>query len=493
MSSTNGPDTIYLTKGKNLSYNLNGKGGKDTLVLYGKRSDWGIQFNYERGKKPSFLLTLNHTRAQSVSQIKSGYSWLDVSNFEVLKFEDKTYDLTKKIKIYQNKNPAPDGASRSLASNINSRYWYGLGFQDIGLTFITNSTIRLSKHNDNIFINKAGEAGAPAFVKSSIYTGGGDDVFTVNSYHLGVSESKIFTGSGNDKVNVTINKQSPDGSKTSTFYYTYAASSIDLGQGHDEINDGFSYKSSFDGGTGYDSVTFTGNKSDYVFKTEGEYGDKDFKVEIVYKKQWITNYGQVLSSYTDSQFLNLGKSTYYNFERFIFKDETIYYGKKTRLGRKSLKASQEFPDILILGASRSNGTGNNSANKITGNRNRNSLYGKGGNDTIIGEGGNDKLYGGNGNDKLYGGNGNDLLFGGTGKDRLTGGKGKDIFRISRGAGYDIINDFSDGEDRIHFTSGTSRLKIVSKAGDALIYDGDDLLAKVMEAAGVIQKDGQYLI
>jgi serralysin len=65
-----------------------------------------------------------------------------------------------------------------------------------------------------------------------------------------------------------------------------------------------------------------------------------------------------------------------------------------------------------------------------------------GKDTIYGNGFNNNLRGNAGDDVLSGGTGNDILQGGSGNDTLTGGFGFDKFVINRGAGRDIIKDFS---------------------------------------------------
>jgi len=83
---------------------------------------------------------------------------------------------------------------------------------------------------------------------------------------------------------------------------------------------------------------------------------------------------------------------------------------------------------------------------ITGNGLDNRLYG---NDD------NNVLSGGDGADILGGLGGNDHLIGGAGRDLLTGGAGNDVFVYqsisdsgTSGASRDIINDFTQGEDRI---------------------------------------------
>ncbi|MBE8965131.1 calcium-binding protein [Nostocales cyanobacterium LEGE 12452] len=70
--------------------------------------------------------------------------------------------------------------------------------------------------------------------------------------------------------------------------------------------------------------------------------------------------------------------------------------------------------------------------------------------TLTGGDGNDSLFGNSGNDTLFGGAGDDLLTGGIGRDVLTGGTGRDNFDLisSRTGGYDLIGDFTLGDDTV---------------------------------------------
>ena len=86
-------------------------------------------------------------------------------------------------------------------------------------------------------------------------------------------------------------------------------------------------------------------------------------------------------------------------------------------------------DLLLLGNSNINGTGNGLANTITGNR------------------GNNVLSGGNGNDVLAGGEGADTLIGGDGNDTMSGQVGDDTYVVAQpgdtviegsGAGIDLV-------------------------------------------------------
>ena len=123
---------------------------------------------------------------------------------------------------------------------------------------------------------------------------------------------------------------------------------------------------------------------------------------------------------------------------------------------------------------------------------------KDGLDTLIGienissGSGNDKVYGSKGSNILNGGNGNDLLVGGLGNDKLIGGKGKDIFKLSKGKGYDLIQDFKNKQDKI-FIGSSKNLKLKNKGKDVFIYQGKDLLAKVKKAKGLLSKKGKYLV
>ncbi len=96
--------------------------------------------------------------------------------------------------------------------------------------------------------------------------------------------------------------------------------------------------------------------------------------------------------------------------------------------------------------------GNAANNSIKSGKGSDKLYGGAGNDTLYGGASDDVLYGGSDNDKLYGEAGNDTLRGGTGKNSLKGGAGKDVFVYE--GGKDYIADFTTGEDKIQFLSGS---------------------------------------
>jgi len=113
------------------------------------------------------------------------------------------------------------------------------------------------------------------------------------------------------------------------------------------------------------------------------------------------------------------------------------------------------------------------------------MFGGGGVDLLVGDGGRDRLFGGQGNDIINGGGGIDIIRGGDGSDIMTGGTGADRF-VFIGDGpdplqsfsneFDIITDFTLGEDRIFLkglttASGFGDLEIEAEGAGAVIFVG----------------------
>ena len=113
-------------------------------------------------------------------------------------------------------------------------------------------------------------------------------------------------------------------------------------------------------------------------------------------------------------------------------------------------------------------------------------------ENAIGSKFNDQIIGNSAKNTINGGFGNDLLVGGKGNDKLIGGSGKDIFKLSKGKGYDLIQDFKNKQDKI-FIGSMKKIKLKNKGKDVFIYQGKDLLAKVKKAKGLLSKNGKYLV
>ena len=137
--------------------------------------------------------------------------------------------------------------------------------------------------------------------------------------------------------------------------------------------------------------------------------------------------------------------------------------------------------------------GNQKNNTIRGSKKDDAIIGHQGKDKLIGRGGDDVLDGGLGRDKLQGGSGDDELIGGVGKDKLWGQSGQDRFLLSRGRGYDIIADFESRNDLIQLPASVSDVQIQSRRGDALIYDDNDLLARIKGAADTLSMNGNMVM
>jgi Ca2+-binding RTX toxin-like protein len=152
------------------------------------------------------------------------------------------------------------------------------------------------------------------------------------------------------------------------------------------------------------------------------------------------------------------------------------------------------PFVLATGT-----TGGNGSGIISGTDKSDVLDGRGGDDWLYGDGGKDQLLGGTGNDHLFGGagrdaldgqDGDDVLDGGAGNDTLIGGAGRDVFVVTPaadhdhdalhfgalldsdgvGAGHDVIEDFTRGEDRIDLSAFHTNLRELT-ADDRHVHDG----------------------
>lgn len=75
-----------------------------------------------------------------------------------------------------------------------------------------------------------------------------------------------------------------------------------------------------------------------------------------------------------------------------------------------------------------------------------------GDDIVQGDAGNDRLRGNDGEDDLYGGQGKDTLRGDAGDDVLFGGNGADVFQFGSDGGDDIVQDWTNGQDRLDLTA-----------------------------------------
>ncbi|MEG4578342.1 FG-GAP-like repeat-containing protein [Microcoleus sp. MON1_C5] len=136
---------------------------------------------------------------------------------------------------------------------------------------------------------------------------------------------------------------------------------------------------------------------------------------------------------------------------------------------------------------------------LFGNQGSDTICGGEGNDFISGNEqagilggceGNDTIYGGEDNDTLTGCQGDDILYGELGSDSLIGGSGNDIFALKAGQGFDIIADFTSGQDLIGLSGGLSfsQLAITQNTQGTLIKNvltGEELGVMIGVSANAI--------
>ena len=144
-------------------------------------------------------------------------------------------------------------------------------------------------------------------------------------------------------------------------------------------------------------------------------------------------------------------------------------------GNDEIRGNQDA-DVIFGGDGFDTLRGSRGDDWLQGNKNGDTLNGGTGNDEVRGGNGFDNIRGARQNDTLVGGKGADTLNGGVGNDLLTGGENSDVFvfdqsggtigsfidpgsQISGGSGFDMIADFTVGEDLIRVTSSVNGLNL----------------------------------
>ncbi|MEG3934322.1 Ig-like domain-containing protein, partial [Microcoleus sp. T3_B1] len=155
-------------------------------------------------------------------------------------------------------------------------------------------------------------------------------------------------------------------------------------------------------------------------------------------------------------------------------------------------------DILLGSQGDDNLFGQQGSDTICGGEGNDLINGDEGADILGGCAGNDTMHGGADNDTLTGGKGNDLLDGGMGNDSLIGGSGNDIFALTTGEGFDIIADFTVGQDLIGLSGGLSfgQLEITQNTQGTIIKNlltGEQLGVMVGVSADAITSANFMLV
>ncbi|WP_445247359.1 FG-GAP-like repeat-containing protein, partial [Microcoleus sp. OTE_8_concoct_300] len=164
-------------------------------------------------------------------------------------------------------------------------------------------------------------------------------------------------------------------------------------------------------------------------------------------------------------------------------------------------------DTLFAGKGNDIVLGSQGDDYLFGNQGSDTICGGEGNDFIRGDEsadilggceGNDTLYGGEDNDTLTGCQGDDILYGDLGNDSLIGGSGNDIFVLNSGQGFDVIADFTIGQDLIGLRGGLSfsQLEITQNTQGTIIKNvltGEELGVMIGVSANAITSANFRLI
>ncbi|WP_306391293.1 DUF4214 domain-containing protein [Telluria beijingensis] len=140
---------------------------------------------------------------------------------------------------------------------------------------------------------------------------------------------------------------------------------------------------------------------------------------------------------------------------------------------------------------------------VLGSENNEHLHGQ----YLWGFDGDDRLNGNGSDDFLSGGDGDDILVGSTGADTLNGGYGADTFvfvnkgdsveAVEGGGGFDVIEDFEFGTDKIEFRTEdmveADFYNVIARPHDGLVIDTTqyDSLEQLIAAAQVYLADSLH--
>lgn len=349
-------------------------------------------------------------------------------------------------------------------------------------------------------------------VVSTLLGGSGDDTFTG-----GFDGDKLIGGTGSNWVNysdyvagnITVDLQ--NGTIASSVAGSVADALSDIqhaktGDGNDTLSGTQGVNNTLDGGSGIDTVDFSGvsgangvkiDMTNTVSVTDDGSGAQDVLVNIeniIGSDNNDTIYGgdgnNVLDGGAGDDKLRggLGADTfiggagiadmvsYIDIENPLGIDVTMVGGgmQITVAGSATdidtLKAGH---GVEILQSTIYNDV-------ITGDNENNTILSMGGKDTIHGGDGNDKIDGGENNDTLYGEDGNDTLIGGANNDKLIGGYGDDKLDGDAELDAAVYDYLRNGEYIVgSLTAGT--VDAFTSAGVAL--DDNDTLLNVETLIG----------
>lgn len=294
------------------------------------------------------------------------------------------------------------------------------------------------------------------------FGGAGDDTISGGS-----KRDYLSGGAGNDVIFGKGGNDVLDGGAGADRLYTGRDASILRGGSGDDTLTGYDFAiagSTFNGGTGNDSIVGTHKGDLYIFNLGDGHDtiaerDEQSNMDVLKFGPGIlasdltihrVNANLVIShsNGTDSITFVAWYTRYggNQVERFEFADGTTW--TSAELSALGLTVDGTDAGDTLSGLDFANDT-------ILGGAGNDKLSGQGGDDLLLGGTGDDELQGDDGNDVLRGGDGNDQLNGGAGDDQLFGEGGDDI--LIAGAGRDLL-DGGEGNDTLRAGYYASTLK-----------------------------------
>ena len=200
--------------------------------------------------------------------------------------------------------------------------------------------------------------------------------------------------------------------------------------------------------------------------------------------QAFTTLWQAASSYIDQNQSTLTGDRLNDIFQML-ENSDYYEGKKRRTRESSSwqELWQEITDVFATEA-RFSSFDTNAEVELSGQINvlqpRENVLGSQHDDALVGNESRNALVGKQGQDILRGYGNDDLLRGGQHRDVLVGGAGSDIFVVQDKKAFDVVRDFTDGEDLLKLSGDLSFDQIgISQKNDHTLLQRDHTLLMVL--------------
>ncbi len=389
-----GDDTIILTKGEDLTIELQGP------------ENWSyIKMCYaENGK--DLLIYPSQNKEEHIT-IKD-FITKDVTNSITLDINGDKYDLK---------------TGKNL-TNPSQRYLYVQNdvTKDTTGTWMADE---LNAYSYIIYDEEGNPISDPTKKGLTLDGGAGDDMIIASKY-----SDVLKGGDGNDDISAYQGGND-------TIYGGAGNDNISCGDGNDlvDCDDGNDYVQASKG----NDTIYGGEGDDYIKGGEGDdliYGD-DGDDSLYGEEGNDKIYGGDGDDYITGKD---GNDSLYGDEG----NDTIY--------------ADDGDDVIYGGAGNDRVTGDAGNDLIDGEDGNDNLSGNDGNDTIYGGEGNDTIYGDNGDDYIEGGAGNDSIRGGAGANKIVynSGDGDDLITLTKGEQFKLeLKDVNSIED-VEFAVAANR-------------------------------------